>query len=410
MTTKSQPVIAAPLSTQGPLKLTTPSLLRTRLLLATLTGRALHITSIRPNSLTPGLTPAEISLLRLLDTLTNGSHLEISLTGTSLYYRPGLLTANGGKPITHTIPSDAERGVTWYLEALAILAPFCKAKLDVTLKGGVITASTPLDYSVDTFRSVVLPALAKAGIERSTELRVLRRSSASKTKKGALYGAGEVQFLCGHQVRIPKTVHLTTAGRIKRIRGVAYATGLSGSVNARTIEAARGVVNRFVADVYIYSDVGKACIVKNGYGEPGKEGKMEGTKKCGVGYGISLVAETTLGGVFSGEASGGEGEAAEDVGRRAAYALLEEVGQSGAFGKIGLRVLMTMMAMGQEGDVGRICVGREQVDEELVGLWRDLKAICGGQVAIRDAEDARNGELIIGVVGRGVGNVGRKVA
>jgi|SRR5690606_20030339 len=109
-------------------------------------------------------------------------------------------------------------------------------------------------------------------------------------------------------------------------------------------------------------------------------------KKCGVGYGISLVAETTLGGVFSGETSGGEGEPAADIGKRAAYALLEEVGRNGALGKVGSRVLMIMMAIVQEGDVGRIVVGRNQVDEELVGLWRNLKKICGGQVAIRDAD------------------------
>jgi RNA 3'-terminal phosphate cyclase-like protein len=38
----------------------------------------------------PGLTESEASLIRLFDKITNGSKIEVSETGTSLFYQPGM--------------------------------------------------------------------------------------------------------------------------------------------------------------------------------------------------------------------------------------------------------------------------------------------------------------------------------
>lgn len=196
---------------------------------------------------------------------------------------------------------------------------------------------------------------------------------------------------------------------------MAYVTGVSAGNNARVIEAARGVLNRFLPDVYIYSDVKTPQIVPADYGREGaveragayQKGRAGGrTKKTGVGFGVSLVAETGNGVVYSGDAVAVAGEPAEDVGRRAAYALLEEVRIGGAVGRVGVQTVLTMMMMGVEGDVGRVVVGREVVGEEFVGVVRDLKRFFGAEVALRDG----GGGLVVSIVGKGVGNVGRKVA
>ena len=133
-----------------------------------------------------------------------------------------------------------------------MLAAFSKAQVNVIFTGpGVITSATDKgDVSVDTVRTAILPLYKNFGIQNNIELRVLKRSNPGPGGRG---GGGEVQLVFGHQVRLPKTIHIMNAGRVKRIRGVAYATGVAGANNARMIDTARGVLNQFVADTYILS-------------------------------------------------------------------------------------------------------------------------------------------------------------
>ncbi|KAK2841592.1 hypothetical protein FQN49_006101, partial [Arthroderma sp. PD_2] len=67
-------------TTQPPVRFTGHEALAHRLVLSTITGRAIHVSQIRSSSLSPGLAPYEISILRLLEAVTNGAHLEISYT------------------------------------------------------------------------------------------------------------------------------------------------------------------------------------------------------------------------------------------------------------------------------------------------------------------------------------------
>jgi RNA 3'-terminal phosphate cyclase-like protein len=86
-------------------------------------------------------------------------------------------------------------------------------------------------------------------------------------------GGGEVLFLCPI-VKQVKTLNFVEPGKIKRIRGIAYAASLltilallniscrhavrvSPQFSNRMIEAARSVLNRYIPDIYLYSDVYK---------------------------------------------------------------------------------------------------------------------------------------------------------
>lgn len=70
------------------------SYLRQRLVQSTLSGKSLKVIEIRNNDDDPGLREYEVSLIRLLDKMTNGTIIELNETGTQLFYQPGLL--NGG--------------------------------------------------------------------------------------------------------------------------------------------------------------------------------------------------------------------------------------------------------------------------------------------------------------------------
>lgn len=75
-------------------------------------------------------TEYEISFIRLLDKITNGTKIELNETGTCIYYSPGLL--NGGE-LEHDC--NVQRGIGYYLEGIIILAPFCKNHVDLKLRG-----------------------------------------------------------------------------------------------------------------------------------------------------------------------------------------------------------------------------------------------------------------------------------
>ena len=396
-----------------PLRFKTHEAFTHRLVLSTLTGRALHISQIRPSLPTnPGLAAHEVSFLRLLEAVTNGSHIEISYTGTTLLYRPGLIT--GSAPgsgassgvIKHELPANCERGASYFLVPLCLLAPFSKTPVNVLFTGpGVITSATPSgDMSVDSVRTALMPLYAQFGISNNMELRILRRSNPGPGGKG---GGGEVQLVFGHQVRLPKTIHLLNRGRIKRIRGVAYCTGVSASNNARMIEATRGILNPMTGDTYIFSDVSSAPFLPSATGARTQE-----KKKIGLGFGLSLVAESSTGCLYSADLASppSGGETPEDIGQKCAYQLLETVSIGGVVSLAAAPTVLTLMAMGSE-DVGRLQLSKETLGTEvIVGLARDLKAFGASGWGIRDADSESGSEVIVSVVGRGVGNVGRKIA
>ncbi|KAF4122444.1 RNA 3'-terminal phosphate cyclase-like protein [Geosmithia morbida] len=385
-----------------------------RLTLATLTGRPIHISKIRSSSPTnPGLAPHEVSFLRLLEAVTNGSSMQISFTGTAMTYHPGLITgaiagqgAAEGDMIEHNLPPTCSRGVTYFLMPLCLLAPFSKAHMNVRFSGaGVITSATESgDVSVDTFRTAILPILGLFGIPPARiEIRVLQRSCAGPGGRG---GGGCVELRFASQVRLPKTLHLNRSpGRIRRIRGVAYSTGVSASNNARMIHAAREILNPFVSDIHVAAQYDQAPLVPTGDSAGSK-------RRLGIGFGLSLVAESSAVGVlYSADAvvPPKGGVVPEDIGKNCAYQLLETIAKGGCVTPVSASTVLVLMAMGSE-DVGRLRIGRDVIGcEDLVTLARDLKTFGASSWGLRDVNDDTD-DIQVAVKGTGVGNVGRKMA
>lgn len=184
-----------------------------------------------------------------------------------------------------------------------------------------------------------------------------------------------------------------------------------------------GLLNQYINDILIHADSSSAQYVASSYGYNNRSSVDSSTqkKKVGIGYGMSLMAETSTSCVYTADTFASPGEAPEVVGLRVAQILLQEISLGGCICRIGLPLVMTMMAMGVEGDVGRVMLGKGVIGPELIQGWRDVKTIMGGgEVVLREWEGiggvgsgtgrARGEGLVVGVVGRGVGNVGRKVA
>ncbi|KAJ2395781.1 hypothetical protein GGI05_001422 [Coemansia sp. RSA 2603] len=344
--------------------------LKQRLVLSILSQRPVRIDKIRADDTNPGMRDYEVSLLRLLDKATNGSRFDISHTGTSVTLRPGMIT--GGR-IDMDCPTS--RAIGYYLEALVALAPFGKEQMTAVLRG--ITMDNR-DVSVDTLRTATLVNYRHFGLDTGVELKITKRGAPPK-------GGGEVRFVCP-VVRSVKPLMFTDSGRIRRIRGIAYATRVSPQTANRLVEAARGELNRFIPDIYIYTDVYK-----------GAESGLS------PGFGLSLVAESTTGALVTAELCAEPGDAPEDVGARAARLLLAEIARGGCFDSAHQWMALLLMTLAPE-HVVRTRIGK--LTPFTIQYLRDLRDFFNTTFKI--SPDAESNTVLMACLGTGFSNVGKK--
>nr|XP_031864084.1 18S rRNA biogenesis protein RCL1 [Kwoniella shandongensis]KAA5531156.1 18S rRNA biogenesis protein RCL1 [Kwoniella shandongensis] len=308
------------------LRFTTHRHFRQRILLSILSGKSIRVDGIRSDDVHVGLRDYEINLLRLAEKVTNGSSIEISVTGTSFLFHPGLLP---GGSFTHTC--HVGRSLGYYLELLIPLAPFCKKPFDINLYG--VTGEEGRDMTVDMIRTVTLPHLHLFGVTEGLELQIKKRGSAP-------LGGGQVIFKCP-VVRHLKTLQFVEKGKVKKIRGVSYSTRVSPQFANRMVEAARSVLNRYIPDIYLYTDVYKGD-------DSGKS----------PGYGLTLVAQSTTSALHASECLSTPGAITtpEDIALQAARLLLQELSSGGCVDSKHQWLVALLMALGKE-DVGKCLLG-----------------------------------------------------
>ncbi|KAG2020137.1 RNA-3'-phosphate cyclase [Coprinopsis cinerea AmutBmut pab1-1] len=350
--------------------------LRTRVVLSVLSGKQVKIDKIRSDDKNPGLRDFEVSFLRLIEKVTNGTIIEISVTGTAILVKPGIIA---GGPVQHECPLS--RSIGYFLEPIIMLAPFAKRPFQLTLRG--ITTDEH-DLSVDLLRTVTLPHLQFFGISDGLELRIKKRGDPP-------LGGGEVQFLCPI-VKQVKTLNFVEPGKIKRIRGVAHAVRVNPQFSNRMIEAARSVLNRYIPDIYLYSDVYKGE-------ESGKS----------PGYALSLLAESTTGALHCAEAASEPGVVPEDIALKATRALLTEIEKGGCVDRKHQCLVLLYMVLGSE-DVGRCVMG--EPTPRTIQFLRDVKEFFATsfKIASADPSDPECKQLTYSCYGTGYVNANRTLA
>lgn len=65
-----------------------------------LSGKPVKIRDIRSEDLNPGLVEYEMNLLKLVEQISNGSVIDINISGTQIRFTPGVITNNNGDEVT----------------------------------------------------------------------------------------------------------------------------------------------------------------------------------------------------------------------------------------------------------------------------------------------------------------------
>ena len=265
---------------------------RTRIILSILSGKPVRISAIRDeDDEALGLKEYEVTFLRLMEAITNGTMVEINDTGTMVTFYPGVIYGGDVQ-----FDCGLAKSIGYYLEFCIPLAPFSKLPFALSLTG--ITHDTK-DPTCDSLRLVSLAALRKYGITEA-ELKMKKRGA----RPG---GGGEAYFSCP-VVRHLSPIQWTDPGRIKRVRGIAACTRISPQTVNRLVEAAKGPLAEHVPDVLIYTDVHKGSEAGNS-----------------PGFSLCLVAESTTGVLLVSEGIGHPGSTPEDLASVSAQALLVKI-------------------------------------------------------------------------------------
>jgi RNA 3'-terminal phosphate cyclase-like protein len=361
---------------------------------ALLSGRTITIDAIRADSETPGINDDEASYLRLVDKLTNGTQIQINQSGTKLRFKPGVLI--GGEDIEHSC--GATRGIGWFIEGVLPLLLFCKLPTELRLTGVTNDCSS---CSVDLVRTVmmpfiqvgvhyglrvkglpcsfclVMPCMQHFGVDDGLELRVVRRGAPPS-------GGGEV-VLRSPSVKALKSVTLDAIDRIRRVRGLAYCLRVSPTIAARMVDAARGVLNAALPDVFIYTDVAE---------------KAPATQS--PGFALNLVAEGINGCKLCAEVVGEAGQLPEEVGARCAALLLQQVQHTGFVDSCCQPLAFLLMVLTPE-DVSRVLVG--PLTAPAVQMLRLLRDFFG--VTFKICPDVESAAVTLSCIGIGYSNIAR---
>ena len=312
--------------------------------------------------------------------------VEVNETGTSLCYQPGSLV--GGR-VEHQC--SLSRGVGYWLEPILCLAAFCKEPLQLSLSG---VTNHQLDPSPDLIKSSCLPVLRKfllddAGLELTVK------------KRGAVPGGGGlVTFKCPVKKSL-RSVQVVEQGKIKRIRGVAWAVRVSPSVVNRLVETAKGVLLQFLPDVYIHTD----------HVTGANSGKSPG-------FGLTLTAETEAGVMLSAEVCSGptsEGRAVpEELAEQGANRLLEEIFRGGCCDSLTQSLAITLMGLTPP-DVSKMVMG--PLSPYTVNCLRHVRDLMDLTFKLEthanpDEEDLKLGadKVMLTCVGVGYTNLNKKTA
>ena len=335
------------------------NLFRLKIAYSFILNRPIKLSNIRPDSTNPGMNQYEISFLKLVSEISNGTKININQTGTGFTLIPGTITNNYGDEFV--FECDKSRCITYYAEGLIPICLYGKESLHIKLKG---ITNNLIDNSVDSFKMSTCVLLQKLIVGDTVEFKI--------NKRGVLpNGTGEVYF------KIPIITGLApfdwiNEGKIKRIRGVAFTSKLPSSFTTQMIDTCRGVLNNFIPDVWIAVD----------------NYKDKELDKISPGYGISITAETKEGFALSTDLMNDKEDLtknANDISKECSIKFLNDVYKSGCTNCHNQGLFLFLMALSEKNYVSYMKVGK--LSENTKQVLRLIYKLFGVKFNIRECDE-----------------------
>lgn len=257
----------------------------------------------------------------MVSLVSNGAQVIISKDGSSVKFKPGLIINNDMRELS--FDCGVSRAITYYLEYLPVIALFGKTNLDIQLNG---ITNDNVDSSVDSLIQALPVVFEKFNLtSKHVQMKVTKRGFRPNGQGQLILKVQKVNWL--------DNCHWINEGLVRRVRGTCYASKASVNVVGRIIASAREVLNDFLPDVWIYSEYSK-----------GAKGSTD------PGYGVTLVAETKTDCVLASDVCFSPFESAdnntpEEIGKKAARVLLDEIFSSGVVDTSVQSVLLLLMAL-----------------------------------------------------------------
>ena len=338
------------------------NLFRLKIAYSFLLNRPIRISNIRPDSTNPGMTPYEISFLKLVSEISNGTKIHINETGTSVTLIPGTITNKYGTEFS--FDCDKSRCITYYAEGILPISLYGKESLHIILNG---ITNNSLDNSVDSFKMSTCVLLQKLVIGDTVEFKILKRGVLPN-------GDGSVSF------KIPIITGLAPfdwnkEGKIKRVRGVAFTSKLGANFTSMMVDTCRGVLNNFLPDVWIAVD----------------NYKSKDLDKISPGYGISITAETKEGFALSTDMINDNDNLrmnANDLSKECTIKFLNDIYKSGCTNCHNQGLFLFLMALSEKNYVSYMKIGK--ISEHTKEILRFIFKYLGVKFNIRECDDYDN--------------------
>lgn len=261
---------------------------RTSVAMSTVTGKEVHLTRIRENRPTNGLSKQHCSAVDAVAELTGAEIIGNTLGSRELTVRP-----KEDRKYDIKMDIGTAGSISLVLQAMQLAAKPFDREVTVDISGGTNVMWAP---PIDSYQQVLYPLMSKMGIDASVD--ILGRGFYPE-------GGGRVKATF-HPIKQIKPLKLTDLGQLKSVKGICYVQRLPKWITEQMLEGCHSVLD----------DICEPHIV------------LQRTLGDSRGAGLSLVAEYENG-ILGGNVLTTRGHPARQAGIDAANDLIQ-VMQSGS--------------------------------------------------------------------------------